>query len=996
MGDALGAQRRAPGCEKALARREGIGCDANCCFRFAPHLKDEPTSDHIHALITQQLLAEGGLAYAFSVVLESRQTKLNQVDEGRRGEREGTIERAREKDGKATQAKHAMSSNMNMSAQVAAVRREIEAEKLRRVHRRRAEDRFMQGLRGNYAIEHFGTIHEEVRQEERGTVVPARVRRQAVRHTVHKDPCQQILSFGSNVRCFEVTQGGATVWAADHDGAIAIISGVSGAVVHTVAQAPASGATVDVLLATETHMWVGRSDGTVQVFDFLVFLHITEGTFHTGAVTAFAATADGRMYSAGADGALVRWDTEERTFEALSKIVTGHTAGITAAAAHAAHVFTGSADSTVRGFDVNTGALAFVLEGHTAAVAALAVVDGLLFSGAADKTLRVWAPADNGSCLKTLELSAACATLTPDEAAHRLLVGLDDGTIEQFRTLPEDGFQAERTFSEHAGRSLVGVKTFTAVNSIKIWSLASNGVNRVWYSGANQVAEAMERTTSALKAVIQQDTVELDRWRALVARLRTIDARRKFQLAHALEAHHQELLRRRYAMQWREAMRVRTAHRRRELIATRLAFEHTCARVRADFGKWFRWYRTVRNARVKRSFSAILMATTRRNIVVYYFRKMQAYARRVRDALKRQELMALMASRSGTALQRIYFRRLLEYRALREARSKRLRYAESMLRGACNSVLRYYYLAWRNVAHRREYRARRAQMGRMLLDLTVRGRRVHAYQKWFALVHRRVLLRRKQEMAAVLVRSTERGLEATYFMKWILFRARHAGDAAVARRDACAASLAHVQAKYQALHRVVEEKKAVDALAARAAAEAHELEARRLRLETLRMQRAELLDRLSGAELAAQQRRRSVQDQMLSLIFALKVKVLNFHADFALVHQVHEKLRQGTPVTKIFLEAHQAVKRIIVDVTKQPHLNQEEWPLTPEMITKFPSHHLSTLLAAIKALVITFDVMDQETRASIQSDAEIVTNARWVLLIADVCMSHRNKVLHRK
>jgi predicted Zn finger-like uncharacterized protein len=125
---------------------------------------------------------------------------------------------------------------------------------------------------------------------------------------------------------------------------------------------------------------------------------------HLGAVTAVAVSRDGRhVLSGSADWTLKLWEVESgqclRTLE-------GHTGVVTAVclSRDSRHALSGGVDRTVRWWELTTGRCLIVLEGHFDSVTSVACSgDGrLALSGSADRTVRVWELA-GGRCLRLLE-----------------------------------------------------------------------------------------------------------------------------------------------------------------------------------------------------------------------------------------------------------------------------------------------------------------------------------------------------------------------------------------------------------------------------------------------------------------------------------------------------------------------------------------------------------------------------------------------------------------
>jgi WD40 repeat protein len=110
---------------------------------------------------------------------------------------------------------------------------------------------------------------------------------------------------------------------------------------------------------------------------------------HTDWVRALCMLADSRLASGSADHTIRLWDVKTGAETARLK---GHTGGVNVLCLLAdGRLASGSEDHTIRLWDVTTGAEATRLEGHTDTVIALCVLaDSRLASGSADHTIRLW------------------------------------------------------------------------------------------------------------------------------------------------------------------------------------------------------------------------------------------------------------------------------------------------------------------------------------------------------------------------------------------------------------------------------------------------------------------------------------------------------------------------------------------------------------------------------------------------------------------------------
>jgi WD40 repeat protein len=136
---------------------------------------------------------------------------------------------------------------------------------------------------------------------------------------------------------------------------------------------------------------------------------------HTAPVYALAVRGCGGLVSASYGFKARVWSGT-----ACVAVLKGHTGAVLAVAVHPSNdniVVTGSADRTVRVWDVASSTCTAVLRGHTSLVQAVAFLsDGSIVSaGSYDKTVRVWSP--DGSCKSVLEHPSfvRCLTVLPVE-----------------------------------------------------------------------------------------------------------------------------------------------------------------------------------------------------------------------------------------------------------------------------------------------------------------------------------------------------------------------------------------------------------------------------------------------------------------------------------------------------------------------------------------------------------------------------------------------------
>lgn len=862
-----------------------------------------------------------------------------------------------------------------------------------RVLARKAEKLFELQMKTDGSLDQLESIKMQLANQDRSVVVPDKKQKILLLKPTVMEPLKlrPTHSVSGPIRTLEIAQAGATTWTAECDGGISVRSGASGEVVVAIPPRE-EGSTVDTLFATDTHMWAGMSNGTVVVYDHLVFVQVTEGTFHTGPVTAFAQVADGRMISASEDGSLIKWDSESKNFEAITRIVPQELGAISCVCSQGLVIFCGSTTGTLASLDSDKGIQLCNFEGHQGSITAVACVDAYLFSASVDRSVRIW-NVTSGAALKVHPTESAPCALIPVPSTHRIWVAFSSGLLQVWKTQPDDGFSIERTVRVHEGRTLLTAKSMTAVETLKIWTLASDGVNKVWSSTYNRAEEGLRSTVEALKAVITQDTIELDKWRGLVARLEIVEHRRRAQLAVGLSAYHRDLVFRRALWTWMKWLKMRQEHRRRELVSERLALETKTTQARSVFAKWYTWYREAQRQTTKRRFADACATMHNANLQGAYAMRAIFASRQEKMLNVKLQLVNAVAALGNHGVQHAAFRKWMRFSQVRRDVAVQERNAKALAWFNEKLLIRRYLSCWmrvqEKVLERRQLNNTAVTLQR-LNELRILRRYVGNWLSYRAQCQR---LKERSALAVMLEHTNRLDLMQRAYSQWCAAIELHKLQDAHDANEKVRSQLSTIRQRYNDLSALLEEKRKISALKKKGVEDDAKLNKARNRVAALERERIRLEQVRAEKQADDDGPGDSIHDQLEHVMSQLKASVINYYADCTLFHQVKEKIRAGQPVSKLFLEAHQAVKRVVVEVTRNPHLSAfERWPLSPELLQRIPPHHLSSVLGAIKSMIITFDIMDKSDHDQLISDQEIVLNAQWLMVMAKQAMSHKKKL----
>jgi len=820
-----------------------------------------------------------------------------------------------------------------------------------------------------------------------------------------------VKEFSGFVRCLEITQGGATIWSGEQDGTVAIRSGLDGHVVCSLAEEnKTENVVVDSLYATEAYMWVGLSNGTVQIYDALMYIRVADKSrFHHGPVTAFAHQAsmnDDKVYSASADTMIIKWD--EKDFDMVNKMQTEHRLPIKCVTLYGYNLFSGGDDCVVRCMDTETGQpVTVAYEGHTAPVTCLLVLDGYLFSSSEDSTVRVWNIVQ-GVTLKILGAPStplghkvAVTCMIGDPVAHKLWSGDADGIIHVWNSLPENDFHHAYKLTKHAGSPLITLKSFLAIDAIKAWSLSSNSINKVWYGSSNKIEATMTWNIDAMRNLIDTDQVTLAKWKGLIEKLQGIDSRRREKLAATLGKVVASGVLRQYYLKWLRFHEMHSAFLRKQRCAQVLLGNVHLGLRRPAYWRWLRWASQRREKRGKNELCKRILANTHKALVIVYWKKLTHFKEQMKRQYKRHQMVAALNAGVDLMLLRVAYRKFSQFRDANDFRRKRLQMASAAARTTDAGLRRTTYFRWLAFRVKARSRKSREQLAERLRFVNERQLVVRSWAKWTPHRNHGRVCRARAVLGDALRSCLDNTLRATAYRK--LAEYAHVGhmERKVSRIGELEDRQKQLDGQEDAIKELVERRKVLDA----ALREVEEAKARRQKqqdiLDKLKNDHAELLRLLEEKKASKTNKERSLDDALKDLMGKLKAYVINFDLDWAKsIEKTRDRLEtigfdKGSK--QVFKQTHIEIKRIILGIkgtgSATDHELSKDWTLSTQQFGQLDklTHVWGQILQAVKILVVSFDFLPVDKSSSeddanfLETKQEIVANAETLKQLVDYC-----------
>mmetsp|Transcript_12434 Transcript_12434/g.38690 ORF Transcript_12434/g.38690 Transcript_12434/m.38690 type:complete len:904 (-) Transcript_12434:77-2788(-) len=872
-----------------------------------------------------------------------------------------------------------------------------------KVLRQKKEREFLRGLQGRFAMESMDEVEAQLEEQNKLKLLDLRQARAASRGSSPRavpapprDPITTVGTLDANLRCFYPTHGGSTIWTGEADGCIGIRSGTDGALAYRIAKS--EGKFVDTIFqSTSGHMWVGLSDGTVRIYDPIVFILLFEGKKHDRAVTAFAETFDSKMFSAAVDGSIVKWDSEAHEFECMMELPPLDSA-VRSIACYGYNVFVALDSPVIRCFDCETGAETrnYDAGDSDGTVTCLAVIDGYLWSGSADSTISVWTIED-ADRVATLDLHRCGVTgLMADDIGHTVWSTDESGAIHVWHSTAERNFAHIRSHEAEPGQAVAvrAIKGFVAVDASKMWSMGGNGRNFVWHSATNRIERSTKQAVLAMEHIIDQDAKELERWSAVLASLKEVAIKLKATMANELGKSTARTDAQRIFLTWQQHAMRRQWRKRQPIAAEGL---HQAAEKDLA-SRYFAAWNDLREQRHRRRHlehvAGVLSTHHRHEAIVAAFGKARAHYRLMRQRLAARERASALCEATNRGVASNALARWVNFHALRKRNAKRRQMAEALSVAVDRCMLQGFFSAWAGSSRRRQLGKGAVSRAIAVGGVIDRSMMSEYFSRWMQVRHTRRLERRRTKLALIASRRAFRVLLNRMYWKWQRFAcarqtARHHARLAEVRSETGA-----LQQKLDAVEHLTGRQRLVEEAQRLIDLTNANIEAKKARLaqigEETKAVEADAAAKRSGAQEEVQ---KSISEQVDDLIAMLKAKLINVHQDYTLSHRIMQKC-QSVQASKLFLESHAAVKRIVVDLTKQPQLGSEDvWPLSDAKIKAMPKHHAESVLTAIKTMIVTFDIMTPAERHALATDNEIAINAKWLKAFADRCIAMRKKAL---
>eukprot|EP00796_Vickermania_ingenoplastis_P010861 gene10861-7527_t len=833
------------------------------------------------------------------------------------------------------------------------------------------------------------------------------------------------------------------------------------------------------LSATATHVWVGYDNGNVAVYDHLTHGVVTEGCFHTSPVLSFGFFSDGTTVSGSIDGVLVHWDCETNNFEAITRIKNRDPGSETLSCLASTNmcwvVVCGFDSGAIHVTDISNGKHSASQRNHAKRITSLAVTKDLLFSSADDKMVNVWRydatplPANTYSIagcggthihslklLRRIPVNPSVSTLVLDNSTESLWVAYVDGLLERWSANQDDDFGVEEVVREgmlhcQPGQRVVSLHPIHSVETVQILSLATNGINNVWYGHYNKLEEMMNKSIVTLNNIISQDAVDTAAWRGRMEVLKKREKDRKGRYVFVLEElSRQRVLLRFYDLWKRRVIRhnivnpraSKTSKMERLVLLQRRAEYKTARRF---FSLWCNFYDRAQRRKHRLLASASLeLATKRAFMASAYERWMSCVAKKRVQACNRRCVVAVERANRAILMARYFFKWSQRHISRHRSIKGNMTFSEDQMRMlesksqilVLQRAMRKWHTATRGLP---AIGAGPGQQSSSSLDLFAQlysKLRQEQLQRGYLSIWQRWAARRKRLSSLVAVAQLKEKeisllMQQRYFLVWQQFLHQCHVEKVNAELQMIGQQIHEAEENNKDVFEKLQLQKRIDQLSLQREKDVQAFEREEERLQELAQDIRVVQDHLkhdpdprpvvtptSSALTAVPMARHTSwyrqvleqqrllpsvlgqmprEDAIHHIMSQLKGNVINLYTDMSLFRQVKDQRRGGQDAAAIFVDAFTEMKRLVVPKASKSYQKTSQplrWPLYMETLDSIPLHYCAPVLSAIKTMAISYDLLPPDGSKAMQAvSTEFVANADWVFLIFRACHLRRRPAI---
>eukprot|EP00759_Apiculatamorpha_spiralis_P030534 PhF_6_TR32178/c0_g1_i1/m.47763 len=308
-------------------------------------------------------------------------------------------------------------------------------------------------------------------------------------------------TFEAKSKCVAIIQGGATLWSGEDGATVVIRNGFTGEEKYRLRMISSQDedkdekeeVTVERLFPLENHMFIGLSNGTVKIYDTLVVTIVREDFSHSAPVKFFQQLPTGAVVSVATDGHIVLYEDLRQDEEGNGVFFpvlreADLEATPTSLSVFENQIFVGLSDGTIRILDSSDlGPVTRLTVSDGSAITAVLRAEGVLVAGTDKGAVKIYKINERTKEYPTtiskelnIHEGKAISSFLYDGNVQRMWSGDASGVLKSWDVRADTDFVVRNTVT--VGSAIADISSQCNMDAVRVWTLASNGINFAWWS----------------------------------------------------------------------------------------------------------------------------------------------------------------------------------------------------------------------------------------------------------------------------------------------------------------------------------------------------------------------------------------------------------------------------------------------------------------------------------------------------------------------------------
>ena len=829
--------------------------------------------------------------------------------------------------------------------------------------------------------------------------------------------------FDDVIECFATTHGGATLWTGQKDGTIAIRNGDNGKILYIIDPSISAKTeeelggesesehpykitfrqdengkiiypTVTTMFSNDFHIWIGYEDGSIRIYDVLVYILLFEAKFHTDAITAFNKTFDNKIFSSSKDGSLIKWGSNIKGFDIISKL-SDLNSPINDITSYGFHGFAACSSGEIAQFDIELCCWEKKYISHTGAVNCLLFSEGFLISGGNDSKIIIW-NVETGDAICTIDYhNDPIKFLYANTVTKQIWSGDEAGTVNVWQNNYSVDFPRIHCFQVDEDAIISSFYGMVSRDTMKIWSLSSNGYNCVWKSSVNKIEMKIQIVIDSMSSIIAGDRAEIQRLKIKIEKLNELTKTLRKKQSAALEHIYGESSLHKMFYRWCLWLKKRILQMTQSLEIENMK---KCNNINLTWKYSQIWKQYTINS-INNKFKIVWIETVNQKVkrekAMAIYHTFKKFIDHMKSAKRTKLISQNIESIYLRALHLYYYNHLYRFQMINKFIKKKKLIVENMYASQVCLIQNTYFNRWKaHIFNHKRMKLFSMRANTMYNLYTKKLTGIYFY-KLVIFIKAQNIPQLSKKIALINERNATLRTKHNYYIKWYQYtsdKKLEVIDNEVTKNEH---EIKELLEKIKSVEYLIKQSGLIIEYNNNIQNEDTNIEEIKSNLESNYATNKEYLsiinEKKKGTENVPEL---TAEEQMDEAMYSLKILCINVNRDFSIISKLYERIKEKKiGKSDLFNEGFINLHKTIASMLRMKSLsNEEPWPIKANDIKNVKSMFFDSILSAIRTIIFAYDAMNLQLRNKNENISILMMNIENLQQLVKCIVSKKYKI----